>query len=45
MNDEVDDDVGFGSANMYDVEELLELAKMDLKEKKEGECRTSGAVG
>ena len=31
-NDEIDDDnVGFGSADMYDVEQLLELAKMDLK--------------
>ena len=31
-NDENDDDnVGFGLANMYEVEQLVELAKMDLK--------------
>ena len=34
VNDEMDDNFGFGSADMYDVEELIELVKMDLKEKK-----------
>ena len=33
-NNEIDDNnVGFGSANMYNVEHLFELAKMDLKGK------------
>ena len=32
-NDEYEDNVGFGSADMYDVEELIELANMDLKER------------
>ena len=36
---EQEDDVGFGSADMYDVAELLELTKMDVNDnlKKDGE--------
>ena len=47
VQNDYDETVGFGSADMYDVEELIELSKMDLKsgekESEEG-CTTNDII-
>ena len=35
VNDDENENVGFGSADIYDVEELIEISNMNLKEEKE----------
>ena len=45
-NEDNDHNVGFGSADMYDVEELIELSNMNLKDanKKESEYETTDDI-
>jgi len=41
----IEEDVGFGLADMYDVQELIELEKMDvISNKKELEYETTGGI-
>ena len=44
VSDEREDDVGFGSADMYDVAELIELTNMNVKSKLKEECETTDDI-
>ena len=45
LRNENEEDVGFGSADIYDVEELIESSKMDVSsQKKESEYETTGDI-